>query len=1173
MPAGDVIAQSPIAGISVPPGTSVDLVVSSGPVMVDVPDVVGDAQATAEATINAVDGLSVGAVSTENHATVPAGDVISQAPVGGSSVVYGSTVDLVVSMGPAPVPVPPCVGLTRTAAEAAITAAGLSIGTVTEENSDTVAAGLVISQDPVDGTNVASGSPVDLWVSLGPVPTDLVADAGFDASVDSADLIANGSGQDWYESRNDVPTLLSLNTDNIGGNATKKAALLNNGIANNAYLTQELLAPQSDTFAVSFEMYIDSMANAANYRTGFIFIGDDTTLTNPPNGTSSERFVYLTFYDPSPGDTGDDLEIRAREKNTPAQPYAETNTWTSVASGLSYDTWYTVEVVVDVTGGTYDVYVDGMLVGDDISKYEQYGSTPLTHISYAVMNDAQGNVYVDNVTETTLVRVPNCEDVVQASAETLITGAGLTVGVVATDFHATIPAGNVISTTPAADTEVPVLASVDLLVSDGPAPVPVPPCVGLTRTAAEAAITAAGLSIGTVTEENSDTVAAGLVISQDPVDGTNVASGSPVDLWVSLGPVPTDLVADAGFDASVDSADLIANGSGQDWYESRNDVPTLLSLNTDNIGGNATKKAALLNNGIANNAYLTQELLAPQSDTFAVSFEMYIDSMANAANYRTGFIFIGDDTTLTNPPNGTSSERFVYLTFYDPYPGDTGDDLEIRAREKNTPAQPYAETNTWTSVASGLSYDTWYTVEVVVDVTGGTYDVYVDGMLVGDDISKYEQYGSTPLTHISYAVMNDAQGNVYVDNVAETTLVRVPNCEDVVQASAETLITGAGLTVGVVATDFHATIPAGNVISTTPAADTEVPVLASVDLLVSDGPAPVPVPPCVGLTRTAAEAAITAAGLSIGTVTEENSDTVAAGLVISQDPVDGTNVASGSPVDLWVSLGPVPTDLVADAGFDASVDSADLIANGSGQDWYESRNDVPTLLSLNTDNIGGNATKKAALLNNGIANNAYLTQELLAPQSDTFAVSFEMYIDSMANAANYRTGFIFIGDDTTLTNPPNGTSSERFVYLTFYDPSPGDTGDDLEIRAREKNTPAQPYAETNTWTSVASGLSYDTWYTVEVVVDVTGGTYDVYVDGMLVGDDISKYEQYGSTPLTHISYAVMNDAQGNVYVDNVASDASPDFDIVPEAMRFHSSRCRSSYYCGWSDGWYRHGSV
>jgi len=49
--------------------------------------------------------------------------------------------------------------------------------------------------------------------------------------------------------------------------------------------------------------------------------------------------------------------------------------WTSVATGLSYDTWYVINLEVNVSGGTYDVYVDGVLEGDDINKYENYAGS------------------------------------------------------------------------------------------------------------------------------------------------------------------------------------------------------------------------------------------------------------------------------------------------------------------------------------------------------------------------------------------------------------------------------------------------------------------------------------------------------------------------------------------------------------------------------------------------------------------------------------------------------------------------------------------------------------------------------------------------------------------------------------------------------------------------------
>jgi PKD repeat protein len=67
----------------------------------------------------------------------------------------------------------------------------------------------------------------------------------------------------------------------------------------------------------------------------------------------------------------------------------------------------------------------------------------------------------------------------------------------------------------------------------------VPDVVGMTQANAEAAIVAGGLSVGTVTTANSDTVSAGDVISQDPTACTKcAAAGDSVDLLVSTGPMP-----------------------------------------------------------------------------------------------------------------------------------------------------------------------------------------------------------------------------------------------------------------------------------------------------------------------------------------------------------------------------------------------------------------------------------------------------------------------------------------------------------------------------------------------------------------------------------------------------------------------------------------------------------
>ena len=167
-----MISQNPAGGTNALPGTAVDLVVSLGVQPVSVPNVVGLTQATAEAAIEAA-GLVVGTVTTAYDATVPAGNVISQNPAGGTSAVPGTAVDLVVSLGVQPVSVPNVVGQTQATAEAAIEAAGLMVGTVTTAYDATVPAGNVISQNPAGGTSALPGTAVDLVVSTGRAPVSV----------------------------------------------------------------------------------------------------------------------------------------------------------------------------------------------------------------------------------------------------------------------------------------------------------------------------------------------------------------------------------------------------------------------------------------------------------------------------------------------------------------------------------------------------------------------------------------------------------------------------------------------------------------------------------------------------------------------------------------------------------------------------------------------------------------------------------------------------------------------------------------------------------------------------------------------------------------------------------------------------------------------------------------
>jgi beta-lactam-binding protein with PASTA domain len=167
VPAGNVISQTPVAGMQALPGATVELVVSRGPELVPVPGVVGQAQAEAGNVLTGA-GLTAGAVTPECSDAVAAGLVISQTPMAGEQAPPGSVVTLVVSTGNCGVTVPDMVGQTVEAATAAIGGATLGLGAATRQCGDTAAAGLVTGQSPAAGMLVTPGSAVELTVSSGP---------------------------------------------------------------------------------------------------------------------------------------------------------------------------------------------------------------------------------------------------------------------------------------------------------------------------------------------------------------------------------------------------------------------------------------------------------------------------------------------------------------------------------------------------------------------------------------------------------------------------------------------------------------------------------------------------------------------------------------------------------------------------------------------------------------------------------------------------------------------------------------------------------------------------------------------------------------------------------------------------------------------------------------------
>jgi serine/threonine-protein kinase len=164
-PKGTVLSVDPAEGTSLREGSTVTLVPSLGPPPVAVPDLTGMTLDKATSALQD-QGLTRGTVKQIYDDTIPDGSVVRQTPANGKAP-RGTAVDLWVSKGHAPVPVPAVVGKSEHQAEKALRAAGF-VPVVQTAYSNDIARGQVISVDPTEATKTPYGSPVTLTVSQGP---------------------------------------------------------------------------------------------------------------------------------------------------------------------------------------------------------------------------------------------------------------------------------------------------------------------------------------------------------------------------------------------------------------------------------------------------------------------------------------------------------------------------------------------------------------------------------------------------------------------------------------------------------------------------------------------------------------------------------------------------------------------------------------------------------------------------------------------------------------------------------------------------------------------------------------------------------------------------------------------------------------------------------------------
>src|SRR5215831_11289189 len=174
VPAGIVISTTPPNGNVVPAGSQVALVVSTGPKMVQVPNVKHDSVSDATAKLKAA-GFQV-SVQTADHSTLPANTVAHQSPSAGTKAKYGSTVTIYVAPGGNLVP--NVIGQNYQVALGNLNNAGFTNINVVHVSNPQLSNGTVVLQNPKAGQRVPSGTQITLSVvqnAATPSPTPSVS--------------------------------------------------------------------------------------------------------------------------------------------------------------------------------------------------------------------------------------------------------------------------------------------------------------------------------------------------------------------------------------------------------------------------------------------------------------------------------------------------------------------------------------------------------------------------------------------------------------------------------------------------------------------------------------------------------------------------------------------------------------------------------------------------------------------------------------------------------------------------------------------------------------------------------------------------------------------------------------------------------------------------------------
>ncbi|MGE5604725.1 MAG: PASTA domain-containing protein, partial [Bacteroidota bacterium] len=167
-PNGTIISQRPVAGQKKKVNSEVEVVVSKGPQLVRVPNLVGKNQLEAELVLEET-GLTLGEILIDSSPEFPEGVVIKQLPDKNTQIEHGASVSITLNVTEANlVKVPNFIGRPLSEVRADLITLGLVFNQATPTPSNIYPEGVVIDQRPLPYDRVPLGTAMNFIVSSGP---------------------------------------------------------------------------------------------------------------------------------------------------------------------------------------------------------------------------------------------------------------------------------------------------------------------------------------------------------------------------------------------------------------------------------------------------------------------------------------------------------------------------------------------------------------------------------------------------------------------------------------------------------------------------------------------------------------------------------------------------------------------------------------------------------------------------------------------------------------------------------------------------------------------------------------------------------------------------------------------------------------------------------------------